>query len=191
MSNRKTLGEQPERYTKVATFDEYDIYVPVNIADGYHTSRYVEAINQQIYASAGATKEVIEAIANDLISRVNKQLELTTFRSDVASLANNLLYRLKNPVDQHCAIRLGCVLTFAEYVNDGKIISEDPDRTEIFWMAKKEALAMHNPDAYAFFLQTGIINIEAYKNQSSILNDINYFQNRDQSLAALTPQEMK
>lgn len=186
-----TLASQPDKFVKIASFDGYDIFTPINPAEGYHTSRYVEALNQQIYAHAGATKETLEEICNDMIARANKQLDKDTFRSDICSLANNILYRLKNPIDQHCAIRLGCVLTFAEYIHEGNIISENPDKVEVFWMAKKESLAMNNPDAYAFFLQQGITSTEAYSRQSDILNDINYFQNRDQAIASLTPEPMK
>lgn len=179
---------QPDKFKLENQFDIYKIYTPINTADGYHTSRYVEAINQQIYSNAGATKETIQTIANEIILRANKQLDIETFRTDVALLAQNLLYRTSYPVDQHCAIRLGCILTFMEYEHEGKMITENPDKVEIFWQQKKETLAMNNPNAYAFFLQLGIANTPTYSSQSDILTDTDYFSKRDQTLNSLNPQ---
>jgi len=168
-------------------------YVPVNVATGYHTCRYVEALNQQIYAGAGATKETLQSVMDDIILRCNKQFDKDTFRTDIASLANSILYRLKYPVDQHCAIRMGAILTFIEYdVIEDEVVrtySEDPNKCEVSWLHRKERLAMNDSDAYAFFLQWGIVNTPSYKEASDTLNDSDYFLKREETIAAMQPQK--
>lgn len=168
-------------------------YVPVNPATGYHTSRYVEVLNQQIYANAGSTKETLQAVMEDIILRCNKQLEKETFRTDIASLANSILYRLKYPVDQHCAIRMGAILCFMEHdiIVDEKLTtySEDPDKCEIQWLQRKERLALTDPEAYAFFLQMGVANTPQYKEAYDTLNGSDYFLTRDRTIAELMPQK--
>lgn len=172
--------------------DNVRIYTPMNIAEGYHTSRYVEALNQQIYSNAGATKETLRMVLEDMILRCNKQADTDTLKTDIAALANSVLYRLKYPVDQHCAIRMGAILSFMEYDiienEQPKTISEDVDKCQIFWTQKKEQLAMNNPDAYAFFLDWGVSNTATYKEAFDSLNDSDYFLKREQEIASLMPQ---
>lgn len=183
-----TLSSQVDKYKLEATFDGVSFYTPINVADGYHTSRYVAALNQQIYSQAGATKDVLKEIMDEIVLRCNKSFDKDTFRTDVALLASNVLYRLKHPVDEHCAIRMGCLLTFAEYLNVGEYVTENTDRVDLFWEAKKETIAMNNPDAYAFFLQLGIVNTPQYSSHLNTLNEPDYFSNRAAALKVLYPQ---
>ena len=184
------LANNPE-YELKFTCDKARFYVPVNVATGYHTSRYVEVLNQQIYANAGATKETLQNVLEDMVLRCNKQQEKDTFRTDIAALANSLLYRLKYPVDQHCALRMGALLCFMEYdvIADEKLTTytEDPDKCDIHWLQRKEQLALNNPDAYAFFLQMGISNTPAYREVFDTLNDSEYFLERERTINSLMP----
>lgn len=167
-------------YKLEATFGEYKVYSPVTITEAIHVVRYVAAINQEIYNRAGATKDVIETVCNEIITRANDD-KFKTARTEIAQLANSLLYRLKNPVDEHCALRMGHVLSFMETDEQ----SEDANVTTGFWMDKKMALSMSNPEAYAFFLTMGIRHSETYSKAFDTLTDTNYFQNREQNLAAI------
>jgi hypothetical protein len=184
MPNR--LANDPN-YKLVFQHEGFAFYQPVNTAEGYHQSRYVEACNQHIYANAGATVEVIQTICNEMITRCNKEFKTDTLRTDLALLANNLLYRTKYPVDQHCAIRLGALLCFMETDQ----ATEDPNKVSLHWQQKKETLAYEIPEVYAFFLSMGIINIPKYSEVWNTLNGEAYFLDRDQQLNSLLPNAKK
>jgi|GEM_PF-1375206 len=190
-------------YKLEATFGEYKVYSPVTITEDIHVVRYVAAINQEIYNRAGATKDVIETVCNEIITRANDD-KFKTARTEIAQLANSLLYRLKNPVDEHCALRMGHVLSFMEIphvveyckedpkggdpiitkVEDGAV-SEPANEVSQFWMDKKMQLSMSNPEAYAFFLTMGVRHSETYSKAFDTLTDTNYFQNREDNLRAI------
>lgn len=175
-------------YILAASQGDVNIYTPANITE-YHTSRYVAAMEQQIYAASGANKETLKEIADEILLRTNKTMEYDTRLSDISALANSILYRLKYPVDQHCAIRIAAILSFMEYENeDGKLISEDPNKSEIFWTQKKERLAMDHPAMYTFFLNWGISNLPEYNSRLETLIDEDYFLNRDKMISEILPQ---
>lgn len=176
-------------YELVHQAGKYRVYTPVNFQDGYHMSRYVEAINQQIYSNAGATRDVLESIMDEILARCNKELHPDNFRTDIAALANNIKYRLKYPVDQHCAIRMGAILSFMEYeAQDGATISEQPDKMEFHWLQKKVQLAMDMPELYSFFLTWGISNTPRYREALDTSNEADFFLKRDETLRSLMPQ---
>jgi hypothetical protein len=186
-----SFAENPQYELKLSLANgSIRIYTPVNSSD-YHTSRYVECLNQQIYSSSGTTKETLEEVMNEILRRCNKQFE-DTFRTDIAALANSILYRLKYPVDQHCSIRMGCILSLLEYDiienEEVRTISENPYKYELFWQQKKEQIAHDIPDAYAFFLTLGVANTEAYRPISDILSDSDYFSKREAEIRSLLPQ---
>lgn len=168
--------------------DGWRIYTPVNIMDDTSLYRYTEAINQDIYNRAGASKEVIEQVMNMIIERCNDtERTFRTARTDIAALANSMLFRLKNPVDEHCALRMGFILSYME--NDTH--SEPVTNTQPWWMNKKMELAMNNPEAYAFFLTWGMSSSPTYREALDTLTDSNYFNKRQEQINAILPYNSK
>lgn len=172
----------------------HKFYVPTNIATGYHHSRYVEAMHNDIYARSGATKEVIRTLAEEMITICNDELNKAKLRTDIALLANNLLYRTQNPIDQQCAIRQGALLCFLETTiaptpptPTPQTISEDPNIVKYEWQQRKEAMALADPDLYTFFLTLGYSNLETYDEALSTLLEEDYFNRRTLTLQTMQP----
>lgn len=184
------LSQHPDKYELKLEYDGYRFYIPVKATD-YHTHRYVEALNQQIYSNAGATPEVLIEVMNIIISKCNDEKDIKTLRTDIAALANSIVYRTKYPVDQTCALRMGAILTFMEYDHEGKLISEDPDKPDWFWINKKVQLALNNPELYTFFLTWGVANTPKYRELLDTLNDRDYFSKRMEAIMTLLPQSIK
>jgi hypothetical protein len=163
-------------------------YMPEDIATGYHLSRYVAAGAQNIYSASGATKDLLGAMLDKMLELCNDEKNMKNFRTDIATLANNLKYRLKYPVDEDCALRMGAIYCFAE--------GENPDSTEDYWTRRKLAYAkgdaaqniMPDPELYAFFLTIGIPFTPAWSGPSATSIDSNYFNQRAETLNALMPQ---
>lgn len=166
-------------YKLEASFGDVNIYLPVDITN-YHMSRYVQLQHQLIFANGGATSEELERIASEILKRCNMTTKMDNRVTDIGVLANQILYRIKHPVDEHCAIRIGAVLCFME--------GEDPEKYDIFWTKKKEELAHSNPEAYAFFLSWGVANIEKYRTHFDTSISLDYFSKRREALMSLTPQ---
>lgn len=185
---KQSYADNP-KYREVFHSQVHDIklYMPEDAANGYHMSRYVAAGAQNIYAAGGATKELLGNMMDKMLELCNDEKNLKTLRTDVATLANNIKYRLRYPVDEDCALRMGAIYTFAE--------GEDPEHTEDYWTAKKVAWAkgdatqhiQPDPELYSFFLSIGITSTPAWKEQSDILSDSNYFKTRTDNLNALQP----
>lgn len=162
-------------------------YMPADIANGYHMSRYVAAGAQNIYAAGGATKELLNAMMDKMLELCNDEKSVKTLRTDIATLANNIKYRLRYPVDEDCALRMGAIYCFAE--------GENPDTVEDYWTNRKLLLAKGDatqgikpdPELYRFFLTIGVPYTPAWNEQSDILNDTNYFSQRREMLNALMP----
>lgn len=170
----------------------HKFYVPTNIATGYHHSRYVEAMHNDTYARSGATKEVIRTLAEEMITICNDELNKAKMRTDIALLANNLLYRTQNPIDQQCAIRQGALLCFLETTTTidpitPQVISEDPNIVKYEWQQRKEAMALADPDLYTFFLTLGYSNLETYDEALSTLLEEDYFNRRTLTLQTMQP----
>lgn len=178
----KTLSDNPA-FKLEGTFDKYRIYIPTDITQ-YHMSRYVQFQHQLIFAAAGATPEVFGRIADEIINRCNLTVKLENRITDIGVLANEIKYRLSYPVDEHCAIRIGAILSFIEWDES----SEDPDKYDIFYTKKKEELAMNDPAAYSFFLTWGVSNIPKYREQFDTSISLDYFRKRNEALQSLTPQ---
>lgn len=174
----ETLANNPA-YKLEGTFDGVNIYIPADISQ-YHMSRYVQLQHQLIYANAGCTADRLEQIATEILTRCNQNGKIDTRLTDIGVLANEILYRLKYPVDEHCAIRIGAVLSFMD--------GENPDKYELFYTQKKEELAHSNPEAYAFFLMWGISNIDRYRKQFDTSISLDFFSQRREALRMLTPQ---
>lgn len=166
-------------YQLAKEFGQYRFYTPVNIAEGYHLSRYVEALNQQIYANAGATRDVLQQTVAAILERCNDMKNPKTFRTDVAAIAQSIQYRLQYPVDQQCALRMGAILCFFE--------DENPDMYNAQLMEKKVTLALEHPELYTFFLTWGISNLPLYRERLDTLTDPDYFLKREEMIRSLKP----
>ncbi len=171
-----------------STVHDVRFYMPQDVANGYHMSRYVAAGAQNIYAAGGATKDVLEAVMDKMLELCNDEKNLKLLRTDIATLANNIKYRLRYPVDEDCGLRMGAIYVFAE--------GEDPDATEDYWtkrkltMAKGDATQNIMPDAelYAFFLAIGMPYTPAWSGLLHTLTPTDYFNKRTEDLNALQPQ---
>lgn len=84
----QTLQSQPNLYRLEGTFDKYRIYTPVNIAEGYHLSRKVQADNQIIYSNAGATAEQLKMAMDAILEYCNNTGKLD--RTNIAVIANDI-----------------------------------------------------------------------------------------------------
>lgn len=176
------LSDNPA-YTLQHEWNGYKLFIPTDIASGYTMERYVEATHQQMYANSGATSDVIRAVAEDVLKRVNGTVPTETLKTDIGTLMNGLLYRLQHPVDAHCAIRVGAILSFLEFTNkDGKVISEDPEKYQPFWIEKKEGLAHDDPGMYSFFLSLGAANIPEYRELCDPSTIQDYLRGRNEAL---------
>lgn len=183
-----TYANNP-KYREVfhSTIHNVRLYMPQDAANGYHMSRYVAAGAQNIYAAGGATKDLLAAMMDKMLELCNDEKSVKTLRTDIATLANNIKYRLRYPVDEDCALGMGAIYAFAE--------GEDPDATEDYWTARKVAWAKGDvaqnippdPELYAFFLTIGITSTPAWKEQSGILTDSSYFKTRMDNLNTLHP----
>lgn len=172
-----------EEYGEVFASEVHGVsfYMPNNMSDGYHISRYVAAQAQSIYSSAGATKEVLTAMMDNIIELCNNTKKPSpTLRTDIALIANNILYRTRYPLDEDCAIRMGAIYTFLE--------GEDPKEANDLWTQKKIRMAHTDSNLYTFFLTTGARFTPQYSALLHHLNGTDYFQMRNQVLAGLTPQ---
>lgn len=186
----KTTFKDNPKYTQVFTSKVHNasFYMPQDVANGYHMSRYVAAGAQNIYAAGGATKDLLNTMMDKMLELCNDEKNVKNLRTDVATLANNIKYRLKYPVDEDCALRMGAIYTFTD--------GEDAEQTEDFWTNKKLAWAKGDatqniapdPELYSFFLSIGTASTPAWKEQLDILTDTNYFKTRKENLNALQPQ---
>ncbi|MBS1771499.1 MAG: hypothetical protein JST82_01475 [Bacteroidetes bacterium] len=171
-----------------STIHNIAFYMPEDAANGYHMSRYVAAGAQNIYAAGGATKELLGNMMDKMLELCNDEKSLKTLRTDIATLANNIKYRLRYPVDEDCALRMGAIYTFTE--------GENPDSTEDYHTNKKILLAKGDavqgiapdPALYAFFLSTGIVYTPSWSELLVTLTNTNYFSQRKEMLNALMPQ---
>lgn len=163
-------------------------YMPEDMANGYHLSRYVAAGAQNIYSASGATKELLDAMMTKMLELCNDEKNVKTLRTDIATLANNIKYRLRYPVDEDCALRMGAIYSFAE--------GENPDTTEDYWTRRKVAMAKGDaaqdiapdPELYAFFLSSGIPSTPAWSALLDTLSSTDYFSKREEMLNAMMPQ---
>lgn len=181
-----TLAENPA-YVKVWEWGSYSFFTDFNVTD-LHASRYVEALRYLEYANCGITPDILGQLMDEIIQRCNMTLEMKTRTTDIAALAQNVKYRLAHPVDQHCAIRIGSLMSYMEYEHEGKIIAENPQKAESFWFEKKQRLAMEVPEVYSFFIELGMANLPTYKELWPTLSDTDYFLRRDHILSSLLPE---
>lgn len=164
----------------------YKLYVPINTTD-YHESRHIEANKYNLYAAAGLTNEALHGAMDNIIEICNAP-NFKTGRTDIAAIANAIKYCTRYPVDEKCAIRVGCVLTFIEYTaEDGQLVVEDPEKPNYFFQQKKERLAEDFPEFFSFFLQLGVVNSPNYVMWLEALNDSEYLSKRREEMKRFLP----
>lgn len=156
-------------------------------AKQYHTSRIVQYHSQHIYATAGADKSFLQAVADEMIKMCNSDKPSNTFRTDIGLLAQNIKYRTQYPVDELCALRVGAILSFMESEHE----SEDPNKCLHFWVDRKVELAKKHPELYTFFLTWGIANLPEYNDGLSTSNETDYFKQRKEVLATMMPEHLR
>lgn len=172
------FSDNPE-FKEVFRLHDIVLYMPTQITD-YHKSRELAMQAQDRYSRCGIDPNTLKAFATMMLNATNSQLTSSTFRSDMAVIGNNILARLREPVDELCAIRMGAIACFMD--------GEDPNRVHNAWTDKKIRLAEQNPQLYAFFLDTGIAFIPEYAQLLRTSGAEEYFQKRREMLSALIPQ---
>lgn len=167
-------------YELVGEFDGNKIYALVD-PNKYHLSRFVEAQNQNIMASCGMTKDKLLQVANEMIKLCNEQ-DYKQLRTDIGALANYMKYCTQYPIENECALKVGCIFTFID--------GEDPNVINRHFEQTKLNLARNNADAYAFFLSMGMRNIPEY---SQILNtsEAMDYSKRQEMLMSLLPDSLR
>lgn len=155
-------------------------YMPVQITE-YHKSRELAMAAQERFAQCGISKEFLQIMAEKMIDAVNNVDNKSTLRTDVAVIANNILARLKEPVDEHCAVRMGAIAAIWE--------DEDPNKVDYPIIERKMQMAKENPDLYAFFLNTGVAFLPEYVQVLRTLTAEEYFLSRKIMLNGLTPTQ--
>lgn len=184
-----TFADNP-KYKEVYKDESVTLYAPADPSSGYHTHRYIAAGQHEQYASMGGSKDVFEALFDAILDLANVDKPIKTVRSDIAVLCNNAKARMRYPVDEDAAIRMGAILTFME--------GEDPDFVSDVFIQRKMELAKGkgvpnkpgyippNAALYTFFLSMGIAALPSYTAFLSNTNDTDYFNNRSKLLEGLT-----
>lgn len=162
------------------------IYVPNNATD-YHASRFQEAMRLSAYAGAGIDEDLLRKHCEYVIELCNSDSK--TVKTDIAGIMNSLLARMKYPIDVHCSMRMGILLSFIEYREGGELFMENPYEVLHHYLGVKERLALSDGDLYSFFLTWGISNIPRYDSHLSTLDDLDYFQNRMMKVRSLLREE--
>jgi hypothetical protein len=182
-------SNNPE-YKLEGEFNGVKVYTLVKETD-YHTYRYIEALNWQTYANCGTTKEKLTAIMDKILELCNEDKPSKTYRTDIGALANVVKYSMKYPVEEHCAIRVGAILSFCEYEINGTAFTEPHNEVSPMYIDKKVQLALNDPDAYSFFLGWGIANIPEYRTHFDISTATDYLTQRRQAIQMMLPEHLR
>lgn len=172
-----TAATHPD-YELVQTFGEHSFYKPKETTN-YHKSRELAMSGQDQFSRSGISPDVLQAFAQELLDHSNKPATKDTFRSTVAVIATNILLRLRNPVDELCAIRMGAIAMIHA--------DEDPDKCTQGWIKRKMELAHENPNIFDFFLQMGIAFTPEYGSLLRTITAEDYLTNRNQQLQLVQP----
>lgn len=164
-------------YTLAFEHGQHKFYTPSEVSQ-YHKSRELAMQNTERYAISGISKEVLAAFANKMVELCNNQLSVPTLRTDMSVIANNLLARMRSPVDDMCSIRMGALAVFMD--------GEDPDRVMHAWTERKMSLAKENPEILDFFLSLGIALIPEYETHLRTSTVGEYLESRKLMLDTLT-----
>lgn len=178
------------KYTHKGNYGGIDVYICENAAD-WHISRYIEAMNWQSFAACGVTKDHLTAITDEILRICNDEKQVKNVRTDIGSLVNVLKYKMRFPVEEKCGVYLGAILSFIEYEDNGNVISEPDERVDNMFIRKKIELADKYPEAYAFFLTWGSVNIPEYKEHLALLTDTEYLTSREEQIKMLLPKHLQ
>jgi hypothetical protein len=186
------LSENPA-YKAVFTSKVHNVtfYMPADIANGYHTSRHVAAVAQDVFSGGGSTRDYLRKVALQVLSWCNEEKNMSELRTNVSAMMQNLLYRTDYPVDELCSIRMGAIYTIME--------GEDPDAVQDYWTQQKIILATGSyernikadGELYTFFLSTGIQFTPSYKESSLTSIDTTYFNIRREALEGILPHQFR
>lgn len=153
-------------------------YVPIETI-GYSKWRELAMTGQDMFSRSGIDPDTLQAFAKQLLDKCNDGKGHATLRSDVAVIATNILVRLRNPIDELCAIRMGAIALIHE--------DEDPIKVSQAWIRKKMDIAQEHPTIFDFFLQTGVALTPEYSSLLRGLTAEDYLMNRAQLLQQTTP----
>jgi len=165
-------------YELALEYAGHRFYVPSETI-GYSKWRELAMTGQDMFSRAGIDPDTLRAFAQQLLEKCNETKGPATLRSDVAVIATNILIRLKNPVDELCAVRMGAIALIHE--------DEDPMKVSQAWIKKKMDLAQEHPPIFDFFLQTGVALTPEYSSLLRGLTAEDYLTNRAQLLQQTTP----
>lgn len=133
---------------------------------------------QDHYSRCGVSREVLKSLTDKMLEVVNGQFNTTTFRSDIAVIANNMQYRMSNIVDEECILRMAAIGLM--------LVNEPPDEVSEVWTGRKIALAQQHTEIKAFFLRMGIAFTPEYANLLRGLEAAEYLRDRQIVLDGLT-----
>lgn len=159
-------------------------YAPIEGKD-YHMSRYAAAGGQNVYSSVGIGKDLLSVMVDTMLGWANND-KVKDIRTNLGVMCNNLKQRMKYPVDEECALRMGAILSIAQ--------NEAHDKADYYWITKKVAWAKGDfenntdpdPELYAFFLTMGVEHTPAWTELKTDIINTEYFNQRRESLQALT-----
>ncbi len=177
MNSTLTAKQHPD-YEVAFTCGEHVFYKPIDITS-YHKSRELAMAAQDQFSRSGIDPDTLQAFAQQLLDEANNTAQKDRLRSNVSVIATNLLLRLRNPVDELCAIRMGAIAMIHA--------DEYPDVCNYAWLKRKMDLAQQHPDVYAFFLQMGLAFTPEYGNLLRGLTAEEYLTNREQQLKLAVP----
>jgi hypothetical protein len=165
-------------YKLVLEHGGHRFYMPTETT-AYHKSRELAMAGQDTFSRAGIDPETLREFAQLLLDKANKVTNDATLRTDVGVVATNLLLRLREPIDELCAIRMGAIACIHE--------DEDPDKCTQSWIQRKIQLAKEHPAIFDFFLQMGIAFTPEYVNLLRGLEAEEYLLRRNRQIELLTP----
>lgn len=184
----KDLYKDNPEFVEIFHSKVHDVrfYAPAENKD-YHMSRYAAAGGQNVYAAAGITKELLSELLDKMLEMANNS-KINDLRTNIGVICNNLKQRIKYPVDEDCALRMGAILCIAQ--------NEPHDRADYIWMMNKVKMAKGDirdkinpdPDLYAFFLTMGVEHMPAWKEYDKAIINTEYFRERMESLRNLTTE---
>lgn len=164
------------------------LYAPVEVTK-YHNHRHIAARAQDIYSSSGADKALQAQYRAEIKRLCVEGIQRNTKDNFMAinTLMDNLDYRSAYPIDELCAIRMGALYCFLE--------DENPDTVQNFYTQKKLDYALGkavelaaDPAMYDFFLNMGVAFTPSWQESLHHLDDMDYFNNRNESLRGLLSQ---
>lgn len=169
-----------------STVHNIRFYAPIETAQ-YHTSRYVAAGQQNIYSASGATKDYLDSLTERILDITNNENNKDRLRSDIASLTNNLKYRLKYPVDEDCAIRMGAIYSIAQDEPFDMCDNVHTDRKMKLAKGSVTDKITPDPDLYTFFLTLGVHSTPSWQGFQPDTIGTEYFRKRMNDLNNLMP----